>query len=94
MFYYSHFSSVINIIIICLISPESEAFDLGPSQIQQIDSVIENEFIPLSRIPGAGLSIVLGNVSHSRGYGYSNLEDSVLASYDTLFGIGSISKVI
>lgn len=60
----------------------------------EIDNLIENIFMRNNRYPGLGLAVV-GNeeVLMSRGYGMRNISAGLASNENTLFAIGSISKV-
>jgi CubicO group peptidase (beta-lactamase class C family) len=51
--------------------------------------------LKLGEIPGGALAIVRGGkLIYARGYGYSNVEAAELATADTMFRMGSISKTM
>jgi CubicO group peptidase (beta-lactamase class C family) len=68
---------------------------IPPAMQQEIDSLIEEMMIS-QNIPGFGLAITKNNgeIHYTRGYGYADLESRNTADAETLFGIGSITKVI
>lgn len=68
------------------------AFDLETERI--IDNFVENAFMRNNRIPGVGLSVIRnGTVLMSKGYGMRNITTGHAANENTLFAIGSITKV-
>lgn len=59
-----------------------------------IDILMEEIFMKENRIPGVGLAVVQnGTVLMSKGYGMKNITSGLAADANTLFAIGSISKV-
>src|SRR5271170_7707913 len=69
---------------------------LTEEQLELIEDHIQTKFMPgdgEGRIPGMGISIVHDGQVYSRGFGYRILENAVPATGDTMFGIGSLSKV-
>ncbi|WP_027418190.1 serine hydrolase domain-containing protein [Crocinitomix catalasitica] len=57
-----------------------------------IDSIY-NEFITTNEIAGASIAIVdNGKIVYSQGYGFSDLENQIKASDNTIFRIGSCTK--
>lgn len=68
------------------------AFDAERQQL--IDYIVEDLFMATHQIPGVGVSVVQnGTVLMSKGYGMRNISAGQAADGDTLFSIGSISKV-
>ena len=66
---------------------------LTQEQADLIDSVIE-QFQAENFVPGCALSIVQdGEIVVTKGYGKRNIADDLNVDPDTLFAIGSISKV-
>lgn len=61
---------------------------------QSIDRLVEDLFMPNNRIPGVGLSVVRnGTVLMSKGYGMRNISTGLPSDANTLFAIGSVTKV-
>lgn len=59
-----------------------------------IDEVVRDIFMSNNRIPGLGLSVIQnGTVLMSKGYGMRNISAGLAADGNTLFAIGSITKV-
>jgi hypothetical protein len=60
----------------------------------RIDELIES-FLPTNHVPGLSLSITQNNqeVLYRAGYGLMDIENNKPTDSNTLFGIGSISKV-
>lgn len=59
-----------------------------------IDDFVENIFMKNNSIPGLSVSIVQnGTVLMSKGYGMKNIAANLKADGDTLYCIGSITKV-
>lgn len=68
------------------------AFDVG-TEID-IDNLVENLFMRNNRIPGLGVSVVRnGTVLMSKGYGMKNIAAGLPSDENTLFAIGSLTKV-
>jgi len=57
----------------------------------QIDNLV-GEIMRESEVPGISIGIVLGEENVCLSYGYSNVEKKVVASSQTLYEIGSMSK--
>lgn len=80
-------------------APESIRPDVGSARTQEmikLESFIDgyvtskiNDFEP----PGMTVAVVLGEQTLSKGYGLANAETSALSDKNTLFRIGSISKL-
>jgi len=66
---------------------------LDPVVEEQIDRYIEDVFLPSNNIPGMTLAVLKGTATYLKGYGYRNLDQQIEANENTLFAIGSISKV-
>jgi len=63
-------------------------------QLQLIDEVIE-KYMTLNEVIGYGLSVVQnGEIILSKGYGKADIANDVDIQDNTLFAVGSISKVI
>lgn len=59
-----------------------------------IDHLVENVFMRNNRVPGLGMAVVRnGTVLMSKGYGMKNITADRAFDANTLFGIGSITKV-
>ena len=70
----------------------SSGFDAERQEL--VDYIVEDLFMATHRIPGAGVSVVRnGTVLMSKGYGMRNISAGLASDGDTLFSIGSISKV-
>lgn len=68
------------------------AFDAETELV--IDNIVENIFMENNRIPGLGVSVVRnGTVLMSKGYGMKNISAGLASDGNTLFAIGSITKV-
>lgn len=68
------------------------AFDAETELV--IDDLVENIFMENNRIPGLGISVVRnGTVLMSKGYGMKNISAGLSADGNTLFAIGSLTKV-
>lgn len=67
---------------------------LDGSEIQKIDSILENA-LKEYKIPGLAISIVSeGKLVWAKGYGYSDLENKTLTNKNTVFRSASIGKSI
>jgi len=80
-------------ILLALVACSLAVNSLSELEIRAISDYIENELMPANNIPGFGLTIVDGEDSLATAFGYRDLESGLLAQNDTLFGIGSVSKV-
>lgn len=79
-------------IIVSLSVASSSAFDAERQQL--VDYIVEDLFMATHRIPGASVSVVRnGTVLMSKGYGMRNISAGLPSDGNTLFSIGSISKV-
>lgn len=59
-----------------------------------IDNMVENVFMRNNRVPGLGMAVVRnGTVLMAKGYGMKNITADLAFDPNTLFGIGSITKV-
>lgn len=59
-----------------------------------IDNMVENVFMRNNRVPGLGMAVVQnGTVLMAKGYGMKNITADLAFDANTLFGIGSITKV-
>lgn len=63
-----------------------------PANLEELRDSIE-KILAANNIPGAGIAIVTPDTVWSVGIGYANLEDSVKANENTMFRIGSTSKM-
>ncbi len=80
------------ILIVSLFFASNSAFDAERQQF--IDYLVEDLFMTNNRIPGVGISVVQnGTVLMSRGYGMKNIAAGLPSDENTLFAIGSITKV-
>lgn len=62
---------------------------------EEIDYIIEDILMPNNRIPGVSLAVVQnGQVEVAKGYGFKNVLAGLETDSNTLFAIGSITKVI
>jgi len=66
---------------------------LDPIVEEQIERYIKDVFLPVNHVPGMTITIVKGTDAFIKGYGYRNIEQQMETNENTLFGIGSISKV-
>lgn len=79
-------------IFIASLLASNYAFDDDTEQV--IDNLVENFFMENNRIPGLGMSVVRnGTVLMSKGYGMKNISAGLASDGNTLFAIGSITKV-
>lgn len=61
-------------------------------RIEKADSLVK-ELIAENPPPGLAIGIIYqGNLAFKQGYGYANIEKALVASKDTVFRLGSISK--
>ena len=58
-----------------------------------IDSIVQDQLEELN-IPGAAVSVVYNGEILAKGYGYADLELGTASTADTLFRIGSVSKLV
>lgn len=80
------------VLIASILLSSNYAFDAATELA--IDDLVENSFMRNNHIPGVGVSIVRnGTVLMSKGYGMKNIAANLAADGNTLFAIGSISKV-
>lgn len=80
------------ILIAGLCIASDAAFDAETELL--IDHLVEDVFMANNRIPGVGLSVVQnGTVLMSKGYGMRNISAGLESNENTLFAIGSITKV-
>lgn len=88
---------VISLLLLCfnivaIFCPTNGQIDPGTKIL--IDELIQNVYIPENNSPAFGLTIVRnGGVYYSTAYGRRDVENALPANNDTLFFIGSISKV-
>lgn len=76
------------------LSYKIEGHNLSDSSLTDFNEQISS-FVSKNNIIGASLAIAKdGRLVYSRGYGYSNLEDSIPVSPHHLFRIASVSKLI
>ena len=67
---------------------------VSPDRQAKIETAI-SQFIATSKVPGVSVAIVQnGEFVWSRGFGMADLENSVPATADTLYRLGSVSKPI
>jgi len=70
---------------------------LTETQLELLENLIFNKTLKDQNVPGLAISVVQGdgfNEIFSKGYGFSDVENEIPATNQTLFGIGSLSKVI
>ena len=70
------------------------AAELPAEQVAAVDGVAKN-FLDQKRVPGVSVAIVVGGqLSFERGYGLADLENQVPATYETIYRLASISKML
>lgn len=81
-------------IVIVLATVILQSYGLDNGTKIAIDSIIQDFLMPNNRIPGISLAIVQnGEVKMITGYGFKNMLTGSEADSNTLFSIGSITKV-
>jgi len=89
-------SSLIFLIVLCLISPaswgESDTVDLHAAQ-QLIDDYVKIQ-MKVDRIPGLVLGFIKNGYLWAKGYGYADLENRVTAKPESAFRLASITKTL
>jgi D-alanyl-D-alanine carboxypeptidase len=67
---------------------------LCPSHADSVDDFVKRQ-MRLRQIPGLSLAVVKeGNIIKAKGYGLANVELNVPATQDTIYEIGSVTKVL
>jgi len=67
---------------------------LSSEQLAEIDEMIETLVIPANMVSGFGIGIVDGGeVVHAKGFGYRNVSAGLPVEDNSLFLVGSVSKV-
>lgn len=68
-----------------------KAINLNNIDQEKIDQCI-NDILKASNVPGASIVIVNGKQTKYLSYGFSNKEQEISATRDTLYELGSMSK--
>ena len=94
---FNNFASFFSSAALCLVLATSfVSSTLTDGQIAAIEDIIVNKFMGEQGVPGMSISVVQGDSFeqiYARGYGYKDLDAKLPATNETLFGIGSLSKV-
>ncbi|MFC3909644.1 serine hydrolase domain-containing protein [Legionella dresdenensis] len=82
------------ILLIAIILQAQSCFAISPATEQAIDNIVANAMAQ-GNIPGLALAVMVdGKPYLKKGYGYADIEQKIPVRPGTLFGIGSVSKVI
>jgi len=89
-------SSILALALVLLAYSSETRAALTENQIALLEDLVYSKTLKDQHVTGMSISILQGdefNDLYSRGYGFSDLKNEVGATNQTLFGIGSLSKV-
>ena len=95
MRHFTHLAFAVGLLISTTTVPVTPLTD---QQLRDIQYYMLTEFLPgnpnQSPIPGVGIAIVHDGEVYTNGFGYRNLEQGLPTTDQTLFGVGSVSKML
>lgn len=82
------------LVFLVSLSLASTTYGFNNATESLIDMIMENIFMENNRIPGVGMAVVQNQqVLMAKGYGFRNIAAGLPSNGDTLYSIGSITKV-